>query len=157
MTASGAVAWVSGGAPWRLDGRVATRLDPQSGSRLGAGFVASGTSLATDGAVVATLSRHAIFRHGSPVRSVVATGDVIPGAGPIVGIGSHASHGEGAVFLATVEDGRQVVALASSAGPRKLAMVGDPIPGGHSLAALDGPLDWDGSRAAAIEATEDGS
>jgi hypothetical protein len=151
LTASGAVAWVSGGAPWRLDGRVATRLDPQRRNGLGTGFVASGTSLAADGTVVATLSRHAIFRHGAPLRSVVATGDVIPGAGPIVGIGGHASHDESTAFLATVEDGRQILALASPSGPRRLAMAGDPVRGGQTLGTLDGPFDWDGRRAAATE------
>jgi hypothetical protein len=155
LTASGSVSWVSGGAPWRLDGGVATRLDPQGGSGLGPGFVAGGTSLGADGTVVTTLSRHAIFRNGAPVRSVVATGDVIPGAGRIVGIGGHASHGQAAVFLATVEDGRQVVALAGRGGPRRLAMVGDPVGGGHTLATLDGPFDWDGRRAVAIATTED--
>ena len=34
-------------------------------------------------------------------------------------------------------------------------MAGDPVRGGQTLGALDGPLDWDGSRAAAIAATED--
>src|SRR5262249_34480633 len=93
--------------------------------------------------------------NGTPVRSVVATGDVIPGAGRIVEIGGHTSHGHAAVFLATVEDGRQVVALAGPGGPRRLATVGDPLRGGHTLATLDGPFDWDGRRAVAIATTED--